>query len=104
MAMPAEQRRLLQLAAVFGKVFWRDGIQALGVGEELSLALEALEQKDLVRVQPSSQFRGGQEYLFKHDLIRDAAYETLPRVERRTLHGKIADWLQQAAADKLEPT
>jgi tetratricopeptide (TPR) repeat protein len=101
-ALPPEQRGLLQFAAVFGKVFWATGVQALGVPGNLGLLLEALEQKDLIRVQAGSQFRAGQEYLFKHDLIRDAAYETLPRAERRVLHGKIADWLQQTAGDKRE--
>src|SRR5262249_17422383 len=39
---------------------------------------------------------------FKHDLIRDVAYEMLPRMERRPLHGRIADWMQQAAGSALD--
>ena len=46
--------------------------------------LEALEQKSLLRAQLRSQYPGEREYTFKHDLIREVAYEMLPRTERRT--------------------
>jgi tetratricopeptide (TPR) repeat protein len=40
--------------------------------------------------------------MFKHDLIRDVAYETLPRGERRRLHGRIGDWLEEVGRERLE--
>jgi class 3 adenylate cyclase/tetratricopeptide (TPR) repeat protein len=101
-ALPPDQRRLIQIAAAFGKVFWEGGLRALGLSQDLAASLEMLEQKDLLRMQPRSQFKADQEFSFKHDLIRDVAYDTLPRSERRKLHGSIADWLERTAQDKLD--
>ncbi len=66
------------------------------------MGLEKLDEKDLVRYQPHSQFRNEREFIFKHDLIRDVAYEMLPRAERRRLHGLIADWMASTAGDMIE--
>jgi class 3 adenylate cyclase/transcriptional regulator with XRE-family HTH domain/tetratricopeptide (TPR) repeat protein len=102
--LPPEERTIIQLAAIFGKVFWEGGLRALGgrvVGSIADL-LEALEQKDLLRALARSQFRGDREHTFKHDLIRDVAYEMLPKVERRALHNGAADWLEAAAGEQAE--
>jgi tetratricopeptide (TPR) repeat protein len=99
--LPPEERQTLQVAAVFGSVFWEGGLRALVVGD-VTGPLEALEQKGLLRVQARSHYPGEQEYVFKHDLICDVAYEILPRAERRTLHGQVADWLEQTAGEHIE--
>jgi class 3 adenylate cyclase/predicted ATPase len=41
-------------------------------------------------------------YLFKHSLVRDAAYGTLLRPTRRTLHARIAETLESQFADIAE--
>jgi class 3 adenylate cyclase/tetratricopeptide (TPR) repeat protein len=101
-ALPSGERLLLQLSAVFGKAFWLGGLRALGAEQNVTVNLERLEKKDLLRSQSRSQFRNEREFSFKHDLIRDVAYETLPRAERKILHGKAADWIQRAAGEHLE--
>jgi len=101
-ALPPEERRAIQLAAVIGKVFWEGGLRALGASSEVNTHLEALEQKDLLRIQPRSQFRGDQEYAFKHDLIRDVAYETLSRADRRLLHSRVTDWVEAISGERIE--
>lgn len=101
-ALPPGERLLLQLAAVFGKSFWLGGLCALGAERDVSSNLERLEKKDLLRSQSRSQFRNEREFSFKHDLIRDVAYETLPRAQRKILHGHVADWIQRVAGDHLE--
>ena len=101
-ALPASERRILQRAAVFGKAFWEGGLRAVGVADPVGEQLESLEGKDLIRSQPRSQLRGEREYLFKHDLIRDVAYEMLPRSDRRMLHGRAAAWLELAGGDRLD--
>jgi class 3 adenylate cyclase/tetratricopeptide (TPR) repeat protein len=102
--LPPGERNMVQLASVFGKAFWEGGLRVLGAGSTRDIRdlLEALEQKDLFRAVPRSQFRSDREYTFKHDLIRDVAYERLPRAERRTLHARVADWLEQAAGEHVE--
>src|SRR5713226_6052034 len=101
-ALPPEERRTIQLAAVIGKVFWEGGLRALGASGDMTTHLEALEQKDLLRGQSRSQFRGDQEYAFKHDLIRDVAYEMLSRADRRLLHSRVADWIEVISGERLE--
>jgi tetratricopeptide (TPR) repeat protein len=103
-ALPRDERLALQLAAVIGKVFWLGGVQALrpSLGDRLPGLLEALERKDLLREAPRSQLRSERQYAFKHDLIRDVAYDVLPRSERRTLHGQTLAWLERTAGEMAE--
>ncbi len=101
-ALPAPEKRAIQLASVFGAAFWHAGLASLEGEYDSEAALEALQLKDLVREAPRSRLPGEKEYAFKHALIRDVAYEMLPKVERRRLHGLVADWLQQAGDPRLE--
>jgi class 3 adenylate cyclase/transcriptional regulator with XRE-family HTH domain/tetratricopeptide (TPR) repeat protein len=100
--LPPEQRSLLQLAAVFGKIFWAGGVRALGAASDTIELLDALEQKDFLRSIARSQIRGDQEYTFKHELLRDVAYEMLPRAERRVLHGRVVDWMEASLGERVE--
>jgi predicted ATPase len=61
-----------------------------------------LEQKGFLRSRSRSQIRGDQEYAFKHELIRDVAYDMLPRAERRLLHSKVTDWMERALGERAE--
>jgi tetratricopeptide (TPR) repeat protein len=101
-ALPPAESQTLQLAAVFGKVFWQGGVAALEPIPGLAKHSERLESRDLLRPQPRSQFRNESEFAFKHDLIRDVAYERLPRSQRRLLHGRIADWMLRAAGSAAD--
>jgi tetratricopeptide (TPR) repeat protein len=103
-SLPAEERIVIQLASIFGKVFWESGLRALDTrtGGHTAEPLVALEHKDLLRGLAQSQFRGDREYTFKHDLIRDVAYDRLPKAERRALHGRAADWLEHTAGEQVE--
>jgi class 3 adenylate cyclase len=91
---PAE-RRVLELAAVEGTSFHRDAVEALGRGDTpVPAALAALVRKDLVR--PATSVISGQEaFRFRHVLIRDAAYDGLPKSARAALHESFARWLDE---------
>ena len=101
--LPAE-RQTLHRAAIFGKAFWAGGLRALDPDTtcDVEEQLETLEHKELLRVQPHSQFRDEVEYIFKHDLIRDVAYEILPKAQRRVLHGRVVDWLEQREEERFD--
>jgi class 3 adenylate cyclase/tetratricopeptide (TPR) repeat protein len=101
-ALPADERRALQYAAVFGKHVWQAGLAWLGVVSDLFEQLEALERRDLLRLQPSSRFRGQREYTFKHDLIQETAYSLLSRAERRRAHARILEWMEETAGERSE--
>jgi class 3 adenylate cyclase/DNA-binding CsgD family transcriptional regulator len=100
--LPPQERIAIQLAAVIGKVFWEGGLRALGAAGEVTDHLEALEQKELLRSHHRSQMRGDREYAFKHDLIRDVAYETLSRADRRLLHRHLVGWIEIISGERVE--
>jgi len=97
-ALPAEERRLLLDAAVVGTTFWRGALERLA-GDELSVmpTLEDLEFRELIRRGRTSRMQGDEEFSFKHDLIRDVCYGTLPRAARRERHAIVAGFLEEEA-------
>jgi class 3 adenylate cyclase/DNA-binding SARP family transcriptional activator len=97
-----EERQIIARASVFGRHCWLGGLAALGANGQVAEHLETLERHDLLRLQPRSRFRGDREYAFKHDLIRDVAYEMLPRADRRWLHGQVADWIERATGERAD--
>ncbi len=93
-ALPADARDVLMTAAVVGRTFWRGVLaQVDGMGD-VDTALEALETRGLIQRRWSSQVEGDIEFLFKHDLIHETAYATLPRATRRELHASTARVLE----------
>jgi class 3 adenylate cyclase/tetratricopeptide (TPR) repeat protein len=99
-ALPQQPRAVLLDASVIGKTFWRAALSAIRGGEAIDEALDALEAKDLIRRQATSQVFGDVEFTFKHILVRDAAYATLPRGVRRERHAAIARYLEQGGPDR----
>jgi class 3 adenylate cyclase/tetratricopeptide (TPR) repeat protein len=98
-ALPHEHRSALLSASVVGKAFWRGALQAQGRKGDLDQVLDALEAKELIRREPSSQVRGDVEFSFSHILIRDVCYATLPRGERRAAHESVARYIEQFAGE-----
>jgi class 3 adenylate cyclase len=96
-ALPAAERTVLLNAAVVGRVFWRGMLEredpATG---DLSTVLGSLEQRDLIARDAVSAIQGEQQFAFKHGLIREVAYQTLPRAERRARHAEVARFLEEA--------
>ena len=93
-ALPAAEREALLDAAVVGKVFWPGAL-----GAPSPEALDALEGRDLVRRDPVSRLGEHPQFAFKHQLIREVAYGTLPRARRRERHHAIALFLEEAVPD-----
>ena len=99
-ALPPAERRLLLDAAVTGKVFWRGGLAEMAEeSPSLSDVLGALERRDLIRREAVSAIEGDEQYSFTHVLIRDVAYELLPRARRQQRHAELAAFLEQATAE-----
>ena len=99
-----EERELLERGAVEGEVFHRLALRALA-GERLAGHLDArlagLVRRELIRPHAAT-FQGDEAFRFRHLLIRDAAYDALPKAQRSQLHEAFADWLEDAAADLAE--
>jgi tetratricopeptide (TPR) repeat protein len=95
-------KRIAQAAAVVGRVFWPGPVADLAGAEAGNLddALRRLEDRELVLSRAGSSLAGQPEYIFKHVLTRDVAYESLPRKERPSAHATVAAWLERTAGDR----
>jgi class 3 adenylate cyclase len=103
-ALPAAERAVLLDAAVGGKVFWRGALERMSDDPDgrLPELLGALEGRDLIRRQMVSAIEGDQQFVFKHVLIRDVAYDLLPRARKRERHAQVAEFLEQATSETGE--
>jgi class 3 adenylate cyclase/tetratricopeptide (TPR) repeat protein len=88
------ERGVLERGAVEGRIFHRGAVQALAPEEQqLSARLISLVRKELVRPD-KPQLPGEDAFRFRHLLIRDAAYDALPKATRSELHQRFAVWLE----------
>jgi class 3 adenylate cyclase/tetratricopeptide (TPR) repeat protein len=95
------ERTVLERGAVEGELFHRGTVQALAPETEVTPRLAALVKRDLVRPdQP--QLPREDAYRFRHILIRDAAYEALPKATRAELHRRFAEWLEEYGQSLVE--
>jgi class 3 adenylate cyclase/tetratricopeptide (TPR) repeat protein len=98
-----EQRGVIERASVEGKVFHGEAVAELspdalrsGVGAHLM----ALLRKELIRPDRSA-FAGDEAFRFRHMLLRDAAYQGIPKQLRAELHEQFADWLERKAGERV---
>jgi class 3 adenylate cyclase len=99
-ALPPVERDALLDAAVVGKVFWSGALARMARDEGARLAaLDSLEGRDLIRRDPVSRLQGQQQFAFKHQLIYEVAYATLPRALRRERHAAVAGFLEEAVTE-----
>src|SRR5262249_11142675 len=93
-ALPAEARRILRAASVFGEVFWAGGVGALaGGGAGVKEWLAELVGWELTTRRLASRFAGEDEYVFRHALVQEAAYSTLLPEDCALGHRLAGDWL-----------
>jgi len=90
----AAEKSALQAAAVIGRVFWTGPVYEL---VEATPDLRVLEDRDLVRRREGSSMSGEREYVIKHALTREVAYQSLPRARRPRMHAAFAAWLERRA-------
>jgi class 3 adenylate cyclase/tetratricopeptide (TPR) repeat protein len=100
--LDAAERVVLERGAVEGKVFHRGAVEALAPEErQTPQRLVALVRKELIRPD-RPQIAGDDAYRFRHLLIRDAAYDALPKATRADLHERFAVWLEEHGAALVE--
>jgi len=102
--LPADEKRVAQNAAVVGRVFW-DILVAhlgrLGPGPTGDL-LRRLRVKELVVPRQPSSLAGAGEFGFRHVLVRDVAYDSLPKRDRASLHVGVAGWAESTLVDRID--
>jgi class 3 adenylate cyclase/tetratricopeptide (TPR) repeat protein len=101
--LDGQDKRVLQAAAVVGRVFWPGPVALLAhlTDEAVDASLRILEERELVLSRLTSSLAGQQELIFKHVLIRDVAYESLPRRDRTEAHSAVAGWIDETAGDRV---
>jgi predicted ATPase len=110
-SLSLEGRATAYFAAVSGRVFWKGSVMAAfrgapGVTQVLDVsslnlvgkvqnALDELMEKELAFLRVGSVFSGDREYIFKHALLQEVAYERLPHDMKLACHRSIAQWLAE---------
>jgi len=99
--LPADQKDLLQTAAVIGTEFHLSVARAVSgkSDDDLNRMLNDLQLAEFIYEQPAT---GDVEYTFKHALTHDVAYKSLLTERRRLLHERAAQAVEQLFAGRLE--
>ncbi len=102
--LPDTTRSLLQDTAVVGKTFWTGVAAALSRRDqhEVEQGLLELVRREFVRPLAASSITGQREWSFVHALIRDVAYQRLPRADRGRRHLVVAGWLGEVGRARIE--
>ena len=101
-ALSAEEKALIQDAAVLGKVFWSGPLAAMNGLQRWTVEerLHGLERKEFVRRERASSVATETEYAFRHVLVREVAYGQVPRALRAEKHTRAAEWIESLGTDR----
>jgi class 3 adenylate cyclase/tetratricopeptide (TPR) repeat protein len=102
--LPVDERAVLLHASVIGKVFSTGELEVLlppSFVDGLPDTLARLCDRDLIRPGNTAE-PGGDPWEFLHLLVRDTAYETLPKATRANLHERFAGWLEDSLGARAE--
>ncbi|MFJ5990348.1 BTAD domain-containing putative transcriptional regulator [Lentzea sp. NPDC092896] len=95
-SLPPNERAVLQDAAVIGPTVWPGAVAVVAERDvaEIARSLEVLRQRDFLKRHSTSDVVGEIEYAFSHVLVRDAAYDRVPRGTKAMKHYHAAEWVQ----------
>jgi len=96
-------KSLLHDASVIGRTFWTGAVAALG-GRERDDALAGLLElvrREFVRPARVSSIKGEDEFSIWHALVRDVAYQQIPRLPRAQKHVAAAAWIEKSAQQRV---
>ena len=98
--LPAESKALLQVAAVIGKACARDLLQRVVDLPDTAFLqqLSHLQRAEFLYEQPASP---APVYTFKHILIQEVAYASLPQARKQTVHERTAQAIEALAGERL---
>jgi class 3 adenylate cyclase/predicted ATPase len=95
-----ETKRVLQMASVIGRVFlYRVLAEIAEEGWRLDDRLLTLQREEMIRERARIPEL---EYIFKHELTREAAYNGLLKKERRVFHRQVAEALERLFPERVE--
>jgi predicted ATPase len=97
--LPAEPRRLVQIAAVIGRSFPQRVLAHVAHTEDLESHLSVLLRSDIIR---ELRRYPEPEYVFRHGLLRQSCLAALPAARRRELYGLVAAAFETLFAGSLD--
>jgi class 3 adenylate cyclase/tetratricopeptide (TPR) repeat protein len=95
------ERQVMERGSVEGQIFHRKAVLELTQSTDVEPQLVGLVRKELIYPAPTT-FSGDHAFQFRHLLIRDAAYDGLPKETRANLHEQFAAWLDANGAELIE--
>ena len=96
-----DEKRLLQSAALAGRVFWQGALERLAPGLAVAELLDCLLEREFILAEEHSTISGDRAFRFKHVLIRDVAYAGMTKQRRAREHQAFAVWVEERAPDEL---
>ncbi len=98
--LPEGLKRVIQIVAVIGKDFTFPILDAIaGDEEDLRPLLQELQTLDFVYEKPLSPVL---EYMFRHVLVQEVAYNSLLLKKRKEIHGAIGNAMEMLYGERLE--
>jgi predicted ATPase len=99
--LAVDEKRVLQSAALVGRVFWRSALDRLAPDVDVAAVIDALLARDFVVPEERSTISRDRAFRFKHVLIRDVAYGGMSKTQRAEEHQAFAAWVGERAHDEL---
>ena len=96
--LPSEEKVALQRASVVGHVFWDEALRR--IAPQADSALDGLMRRELTYGRETSAFEGTREFVFKHHVLHQVAYQSVLKRPRREHHRVTADWLVLRSGDR----
>ncbi len=101
------EKLALQRAAVLGRVFYDDAIDAIGQEDDyqiddLPAILNHLSEREFIFLRETTTFAGTKEYIFSGDMLREVLLSTLLRRQRESYNQAAAEWLIQNSGDRVD--
>ena len=100
----SDERSVVERGSVEGTIFHTGAVRELAADRgrgDVSAQLAGLVRKELIRPERAT-FADEEAYRFRHLLIRDAAYDSLPKKTRAELHERFAGWLESQPVELVE--
>jgi DNA-binding SARP family transcriptional activator len=96
------EKQVLQQAAVVGRVFWEEPVERALGRTPVAAELHELERRGFLVRRPAATLSGQAELVFRHALIHDVAYASIPRARRARAHAEVGAWLEELAGDRRD--
>ena len=94
-------KRVIQHAAIIGRTFWQKLLSDL-INEDIESGLTSLTELDFVLEHGRAALMEDWEWIFRHVLVQEVAYDSVLKEVRKHVHRQIAEWIEKQASDRVD--